>query len=389
MYLSPFSRLFLGLFAAALASAQIRPVPSGSGDPANFPSPSNPVPLGGSSRNRSASPGDLGHLIVLAGKVVLDDGTALTDPVKIERVCFGRPHAEGFTDAKGRFTLTLGQDEDAMADASETPNRNQLPGANPMGGVRDTQLENCELRAVAPGFRSSTISLANHRYLDDPNVGAIVLHRVENVQGLTISATSALAPKEARKAYEKGLEAEKKSKPDEAQKEFQKAVDAYPRYAAAWFELGRVYESRDHFDPARDAYRHSTEADANFVSPYERLYELDARDGKWAEVATLTDKVLHLNPYDFPQAYYWNAFADARLNKLDEAEKSAREAVRLDPQHQNPREWYLLGIILANKQQYAEAAVNLRHYLEFAPEAKDGDKVRQQLAELEKQAQPR
>jgi TolA-binding protein len=66
--------------------------------------------------------------------------------------------------------------------------------------------------------------------------------------------------------------------------------------------------------------------------------------------------VMHLNPYDFPLAYYFNALANLRLNKLDAAEKSAREAVKLDTGHKEPREVYLLGIILANKQQFKEAA---------------------------------
>ncbi len=135
-----------------------------------------------------------------------------------------------------------------MADASEAPNRSQMgAAASPnSGGMRERDLQTCDLRAVLAGFRSDLISLSGRRYMDNPDVGTMILHRLANVEGFTTSATSAMAPKDARKAYDKGLEDQKKNKPDDAQKEFQKAVEVYPKYASAWYELGRVYEGRDH-----------------------------------------------------------------------------------------------------------------------------------------------
>jgi tetratricopeptide (TPR) repeat protein len=378
--------------SAGIASAQ------GRGSTTGSPTGSSTIP-GASSSGRgntgsigtlptSPFPSDAPHPILITGKIALDDGTAPPPGVLIERVCAGgRPHAEGYADAKGHFTITLGQEMGVMADASEAPNRSELPGANPMGGIRESQLQTCDLRANFAGFRSDMISLAGKRYMDDANVGTIVLHRLNNVEGLTMSATSALAPKDAKKAFEKGLEDAKKSKVDDAQKEFEKAVQVYPKYAAAWFELGRLYEQRDHFDQAKDAYNQSIAADSKYVNPYERLYRLAAKDQKWQEVADATDKVLHLNPYDFPSAYYFNGMANLQLNKLDAAERSAREAVKIDTRHENPRTNYILGIILAQKGDFPAAADCLRAYLKDAPEGKESDKVRQQLAELEKAAQ--
>src|SRR5579872_3223119 len=310
-----FRILAAALFAMGIVSAQGgrgNPTTSGgsAGSPTTGSMPGRPGSGTGTSplsTSTSPFPGDAPHPILITGKVVLDDGSAPPPSVLLERVCaMGRPHPEGYTDSKGRFTITLGQEVGVMPDASETPNRNEMPGANPMGGVRDSQLMSCDLRASLAGFRSDTISLAGKRYLDNADVGTIVLHRMANVEGLTISATSSLAPKDAKRAYEKGLEAVKKSKPDDAQREFEKAVVVYPKYAAAWFELGRVYEQRDHFDKAREAYNQSLAADSKYVNPYERLYLLAARDKNWQEVADTTDKVLRLNPYDFPGAYYYN-----------------------------------------------------------------------------------
>jgi tetratricopeptide repeat protein len=242
-------------------------VPSPTGTPGNISGTTVPT---GKPNSPGNFPGDAPHPMLINGKVMIDDGTAPSEPVRIERVCGGRARPETFSDSKGRFQFTMGQEQDMMPDASESAGR--VSGSSPNSGVRESQLIGCDLRAVLAGFRSDTVSLANHRYLDSPDIGTIVLHRMSNVEGLTISATSALAPKDARRDYEKGLESAKKGKPDDAQKNFEKAVEIYPKYAAAWYELGKTYEQRDHRDQARNAYNQSLTADSKYINPYERLY---------------------------------------------------------------------------------------------------------------------
>ena len=46
----------------------------------------------------------------------------------------------------------------------------------------------------------------------------------------------------------------------------------------------------------------------------------------------------------------------------------------------------VLGIILADKQDFTAAADELRTYLKFAPDAQDADKVKTQLDQLDKLA---
>jgi len=327
---------------------------------------------------------------------VLNDGTPVTEPVVIERVCGTRTYREGYTDTRCYFSFQLGQNRSVMPDAStDTLFSNQLGAPNSNGGLfngnssdlSETAMFGCELRAVMNGYRSDTVSLANRRYMDNPDIGAIVMHNTSNVKGLTTSATTALAPKEARKSYEKGLEALKRSRPDDAQKELSKAVELYPKFAAAWFELGRVYERRDHFAEARDAYSKAIAADGNFVNPYERVYMLAAKDAQWQDVADTTDRVLRLNPYDFPSAYYMSAVANFQLKHFDVAEKSAREATKLTGAQTEPRAHYVLGVILANKGDFTAAAESLRAYLKLDPNSSDKDRVVKMLADVERMGQ--
>jgi tetratricopeptide (TPR) repeat protein len=347
--------------------------------------------------------------IYLSGKVVTSDGSPLPGPVVIERVCSGGPRPEAYTDSKGHFQFQLGQNRYEFADASygragNTMESSGIAGATSVGSIstassNNGQLSNnpessmssfalngCDLRAALSGYRSDTIPLANRRYMDNPDVGVIVLHRLANVEGLTTSATTGQASKDARKSFDKGMEAAKKGSIDEAQKSLQKAVEIYPRYATAWYELGKVHERRDHWAEARKSYEEAINADPKYASPYEGLYLLAMRDSKWEEVAALTEKLLKLNPYEFPNAYLAAALANFQIKKLDAAEKMAREGIKIDTSGKIPRLHYLLGLTLAQKSDFKGSAESLRTYLQLAPTAKDADTAKKQLADIEKYA---
>ena len=262
----------------------------------------------------------------------------------------------------------------------------QAGGFGNTRGLSEQQLMACELRATLPGYRSETVNLAGRRAMDNPDVGTILLHRLGNVEGTTISMTSLQAPKDAKKAYEKGRDALRKKKFADAEKQLEKAVTLYPKYAAAWFELGLAQEMQERPAEARKSYGEALSADGKFLKPYLQLAGIAARENKWQEVADTTDRCIKLDPYDFPQAYFYNSVAYLNLGKLDEAEKSAREAQKLDTQHRMPKVNHLLGVILADRRDYSGAAASMRDYLKFAPAAQDAEKVRSQVTELEKLA---
>jgi Flp pilus assembly protein TadD len=353
----------------------------------------------GGSSSGTGDPGSVVQTIFLSGVVAIDDGSPLPGRVLIERVCNGTPQPEGHTDSKGSFSLRLGETRGVFADGSSraatTPTSPRAGSAQinavdtgsvggASGGVRESALWSCSIRAQLSGFRSDSIALAGRRGTDNPNVGTIVLHRLSNVEGFTTSATTRMASKDAQKAYQKGVEAAKKGNVDEAQKSFQKAVELYPQFATAWMDLGRIYEYRDHIAEARKAYQQALASDAKYGSPIERLYLLAVKENKWPEVADLTAKLARMNSFEFPGAYYYNAIANMQLDRLDASEKSAREALKLDTEGKNPRINYVLGAVLGMKRDFKGAAQYLAAYVRAAPGAKDIDLARQQLAEAEK-----
>jgi tetratricopeptide (TPR) repeat protein len=341
---------------------------------------------------------DIQRPIFLSGKVMMSDGSPVPDGIVIERMCGGNVRPEGYVDSKGRFSFQLGQNMGVFADAStgsfgDPMGSSRMGGGSSMGntgamggtrGVSERDLTNCELRANLAGYRSDVVQLAGRRFMDNPEVGTIILHRLANVEGLTISATTAMAPKDAKKAFDKGREAAKKNKTAEAVKDFEKAVELYPRYAVAWYNLGLVKEQQKDGESARKAYQQALAADSRYVNPYMQLAQISAAENKWQDVADTTDRVLKLNPYDFPRAYFLNAAANFNLKKYDAAERSAREALKNDASNQVPRIHHLLGLVLAQKRDYAGAIPEIQAYLKAVPFAADADTVKKQLTELQR-----
>jgi len=350
-----------------------------------------------STNTQQPSP-DMQRPIFLSGRVMMDDGTAPPQSVIIERVCNGNPKPEGYTDSKGYFSFQLGQNNNMLMDATmggAPDSFGNMSGGIPrqsgmgsMGGGTSSslerQLQNCDLRANLAGFRSDLVSLAGRRMMDNPDIGTIVLRRLTGNEGLTTSFTSMMAPKDAKKAYEKGRDLAKKKKYPEAEKEFRKAVDSYPKYASAWYDLGLVQEGQDNLVAAHASYEQAIVADAKFLKPYTKIYNLDARLKKWDEVALNSGKVIKMNPFEFPDAYFVNAIANLNLKKYDEAEASARAAIKMDTAKREPKLDHVLGVILVQKDDLPGALAALKSFIARAPNDPGIDSVKKQVADIDR-----
>lgn len=377
-------------------------------------SPSRPSNIPSTTPGATVPPGQqfpemMNRPIFVSGKVVTDSGTPPPDAVTMELVCGSNVRPQGYTDSKGRFSFELGRNPTMFMDASTSGTMGPgegMPGMGPsttargqtgaMGGmgragamtgaVNERMLMGCELRASLPGYRSDTISLAGRRVMDNPDVGTVILHRLANVEGTIVSANSLAAPKDARKAFDKAREAIRKNKWDDAAKHLHKALDAYPEYADAWYELGLCYQRQNNIAEARNSFQKAIGIDAKFIKPYLPMALLASSEMKWADVAQYSGQAIKLDPVSYPQAFFFNAVAEYNLHHLDAAEKSVRRGIEIDAKHHIPKMNHLLGVILAGKQDYPGAAVQLKNYLEFAPKANDADQVRKQLADIEKMA---
>ncbi len=318
--------------------------------------------------------------IFLSGKVVVDDGTPLTEPAAVQTICDGKRRTETYTDRHGAFSFEFGDMRSSsgtgLGDAGITTN-SQTPGQF-LHNLRD-----CELLAVLPGFASENIVLSSRTTeLASTDLGNLVLHRLKGAEGLTISATSSTAPDAARKSLVKAFEQEKKNKWDEALKSLQKAVAIYPKYAVAWFELGRVQAHENDVAEARHSFEQALTADPTYVLPYRGLAQLAAQAQHWQELVEATGRILELNPASFPDAWFFNGVGYYYLQNFVAAEKSAREGIKLDQEHRISKLEYLLGMALLHQHQYTEAAEHMRQYLHLTTNPSEIAEAQKELSEI-------
>ena len=325
--------------------------------------------------------------IILSGKVVMEDGTPIPGAAAVQTLCRGQRRTVAYTDGNGEFSFTLVEHRSGIssmgASDASVSGREGLPvgdSPSPLANAREWRA--CALQAELTGFTSETVDIISRTDNRGGNIGSIKLHRIGEVQGLTISATSAAAPEPARKALEKGYEQEKKNNWDEAEQSFRKAVNIYPQYAVAWFELGRISLLKGDTAGAKQAFGKSMQLDPQYVNPYLGLAQMAFQEQNWQNTADLTAKVLAMNPINFPNAWFLNGYANYNLGRVADAEKSAREGLKIDPEHRLPRLEYLLGMALMEQKDYAGASEHLQNFLHSVNNPREIAEAKKELEEI-------
>jgi tetratricopeptide (TPR) repeat protein len=326
------------------------------------------------------------RIFYILGKVVTSDGSPLSDRASIQSNCRGNVKTEGYTDAKGNFSFEFDNSQGGnrfseVGPASDSSTSIAMPNQMQRGNGRNPR--DCDLQAVLPGFTSQIVDLGTKSYdFGHLDVGRIVVRRMGTVEGATISAKP--VPENARKDYFKGLEEKQKGKLDSAKEKFQKAVNEYPEYAAAWVELGRVQNSQNDPTSAKQSFHQSVTADSTYLPAYQELAQIAAKEKSWQDLADATDQMVRLDPSGHPEFWYYNCVAKYYLGKTDEAQNSVTQGIRVDPGHRIPKMEYVLGIILMRKGDRAGAAEHLKQYLAIAPNGPDAADAQKQLQEVEK-----
>jgi tetratricopeptide (TPR) repeat protein len=329
--------------------------------------------------------------IFISGSVVIGEGSAPSEPVAIERVCNGRAHKEGYTDSKGHYSIQLGQnfEQQDVSESSDISTRGIFGSSStarfgmPSSGVDPRELLNCELRAVLPGFTSSNVMIHPDGSFGQLKVDTIVLQRVGRSEGTTISMTTMEAPSGARKAYEKAENALAHKKIADAEKQLNKAVNTFPRFAAAWSLLGMIHLQGKQYDQATKEFEQSIAADPQYVNPYAGLANIAARQSQWKDTIRFSDQAERLNPLAFPEVYFFSSLAYFNLGNVDSAEQKVRKFISIDTGHRKPVAMLLLSDILVRKRDFAGAVQQTEQYLAMAPDAPNAPDIRNKLKRLQ------
>jgi lipoprotein NlpI len=330
-----------------------------------------------------------GERISLSGRVVLADGTPPASTAEIETICGGRRNTQGRTKSDGGFQVTLGGDPtESLSNArdsgpvgvgSDSFGRASAGGMDSRGHV---DLTSCEVRAVLAGYTSSVIQLGRRSAFESPEIGDIILTPYGAGGDPTVSPTTQQAPKEAKKAFEKGVKETRGDKPkwDRAAKDLAKAVELYPQFAEAWYELGEARLRLQDVAKAKEAFQHAIESDANFQKPYAPLSLIELKQGNKEESARLADKAVSLNP-GLTEAHFYAAMAHFMLGNLDRAGEAGLLVKKQGGAPRYPRVLVILGDYYAQKEDFAASAQSYGEYLEIEPDSPMAEQVRKRLEE--------
>jgi tetratricopeptide (TPR) repeat protein len=189
-------------------------------------------------------------------------------------------------------------------------------------------------------------------------------------------------PEKARRAFLAGAEALADGNLRAAEENLQRAVKIDPEATRAWSCLGLAFEQRAAPEQARAAWKKALAADSAYAPAAAHLASLELTQHRDVETVQVTSAAIASGVRDNPLVYFYDAVANAHLGRAEEAEKSAREAVRLDMANEAPRAESLLGMLLAEKGDTQGALEHLRRYLAIAPDATDAEEVRGQISAL-------
>lgn len=361
-----------------------KPQPGGTGSAGQPTGPSQP------SNPRMQTP------LYIKGRVIMNSGEPVPEPVSVGLNCGMRLLQAIHTDAKGYFEFVLGAGPQSNIDMSasndtmgrDSGNANLSGGFGGMGGFGGfggdpgNRVLGCELQVSVTGYEPLTKTITDSGDVTGIEAGTLQLRRLAGVEGSSISVTSMQVPNNARKEFDKATSDVRSNHVASATQHLEKALSIDDKYAAAWNQLGLIYTSGHQTDEASKAFAKAIESDPKYIPPYMGLAALQLQDGHYDDAFETAGKALALDPR-IGLASFIQAAASLRLNRLDDAEKSGRNAEQ--GPHQNfPQVHVVLAQIFAEKHDDANAAAEMRAYLKEAPQGNFAAEIKKTLDDIDR-----
>ena len=187
-------------------------------------------------------------------------------------------------------------------------------------------------------------------------------------------------PAAAKREYDAAKKSLDQKDPDAAVKQYRRAIQLYPKYAAAYLDLGLLHLDMGKFDDAQSELQSANELNPNHPGGFLALGALLNRQKKFDDAEKALTHGLQLNPevadgqYELAKTYW-------AMGKWQEAEPHAQKAATLAPTMAPPH--VLLGNIALRKQDTAGAVKEFQEYLKLDPNGPMAGGVKQMIAKIE------
>jgi tetratricopeptide (TPR) repeat protein len=206
---------------------------------------------------------------------------------------------------------------------------------------------------------------------------------LDSDSGSTVSAHELSIPAKARDAFNKATRLLAAKNLSGSIAEFQRAIDAFPKFYEAYYRMGLAELKLQKTGEAEAAFRKSIElSEARYAPPHFGLsLMLWQNEEKFADAEAMVRTGLRLNPADAGGCYTL-AWMQYNTDRLADAEKSARQAIVSEPTF--AMVYLLLAQIHLRLQNHSGVVEDLNAYLRLDPDSSASDQARRLLAEAQR-----
>ena len=190
-------------------------------------------------------------------------------------------------------------------------------------------------------------------------------------------------PRKAVKEFEKGVDADRQGKTDDAIAHYEKALALSPSFYPAHNNLGSAYLSRQNFALAQSHFEAALKDNQNDAQAYFNLGNVLLLTKRYDDAEHQIDEGLQRRP-DSAFGYFLQGSLYSKTNRAELAEKSLLNALRLD--HSMSQAYLQLVNLYLQQKRNADAISQLEAYLKDFPATPFSEQARGLLKRLQANA---
>jgi tetratricopeptide (TPR) repeat protein len=198
----------------------------------------------------------------------------------------------------------------------------------------------------------------------------------------TVSVRELKIPDKAHNEFENGLERVAKNDPAGSLSHFTKAIHAFPGYFEAYYNMGVAEMTLRHTNDALKDFQTAIDLSGGRYALAEFGYAyLLCQEGRPSEAEKMARRGLEVEDAA-PEGYVILGEALKQLNRLDEAEKSAHEALLRNPNYAGA--YLVLSDVAERRGDYRASIQHLDIYLRLQPNGPGSVLARKVRAQAER-----
>jgi tetratricopeptide (TPR) repeat protein len=203
-----------------------------------------------------------------------------------------------------------------------------------------------------------------------------------------ISSADLAVPDKARSEYTRGMDALRKGENADARMRFEKAIQIYPGYGAAYNNLGVMAMNAGDPQGGEENFKKAVIADPKYAGAYVNMSKIKVQQGKPADAKALLQTATQLDGSNL-EALMLLANASIATNDFDLAIASVNKLHGLPKHEQYGVAHFLAAEALERKGEPAKALAEYQMFLQETPTSSLADTARKNIASLERMSNPR